>query len=150
MSDHPDTSNQNKDQGFSLIEVIVAIGILSLIGLGVLQAFPFGSMIVKSAEKQTRAVFAAQAKAEEIMSLDYYSISAGEIEPRHNLGAIDPELAGFERRTVVYYIDDELQATSTNPADDFGLLTASVSIFYHNSMNQNEEQYDLNFLISRR
>ena len=53
------------------MEIMVAIAIFTVITLGLIQAFPLGATIVKSAKNQTKAAYVAQSKIEELISLGY-------------------------------------------------------------------------------
>lgn len=131
-------------QGFSLIEVMVAFGILTLALVSLVGAFPNALAINKGAENISIASYLAQDKMEEINSDDYSAIATGTIEALHRLSA-DPGnyLYNFERETKVYSVDQDLQATST----DTGLKIASTTVYYADA-HKNKKNYNLLLLIN--
>lgn len=142
---------KNNNEGFSLLELLVAITILATIVMSLVQLFPFGAMIVKSSENKTRSLYIAQSQIEKLISQDYFSINTGNIETRHKLSSSTaPYLANFERETNVYYTNSDFTATSTNPIDDQGLKIIKVKVYYNNPISINDTTYELNYLLTRR
>lgn len=131
-------------QGFSLIEVMVAFGILALAFTSLIGAFPNALSINKGAENVSVASYLAQDKTEEINSDDYSAIATGTIEALHRLSTNPGSyLYSFERETRVYFADQNLQATST----DTGLKIASTTVYYSDA-HKNKKSYNLILLIS--
>lgn len=133
----------NKD-GFSLIEVMVAFSILMVTFISLMGAFPTALSINKGAENMSIASYLAQDKIEELNSDDYEAIATGTIEARHRLSAdTDNSLYRFERETAIYFVDQNLQATSS----DTGLKIASTTVHYTDT-HKNNKSYNLKMLIS--
>ncbi|MBU1852994.1 MAG: prepilin-type N-terminal cleavage/methylation domain-containing protein [Candidatus Omnitrophica bacterium] len=65
----------SKRNGFSLLELIIAIGVLSIGLVGVLQIFPIGLRASYRSGMLTKATFLAQNKMEELNMADFEAIS---------------------------------------------------------------------------
>lgn len=69
---------RGNQRGFTLVEVIITVFILSLCVIPVYTGLIAGSKNVDSAQRRMIALGLAQGKLEEILSLDYRSISSRE------------------------------------------------------------------------
>lgn len=69
---------RGNQKGFTLVEVIITVFILSLCVIPVYTGLLAGSKNVDSAQRRMIALGLAQGKLEEILSLDYRSISSRE------------------------------------------------------------------------
>jgi len=69
---------RGNQRGFTLVEVIITVFILSLCVVPVYTGLIAGSKNVDSAQRRMIALGLAQGKLEEILSLDYRSISSRE------------------------------------------------------------------------
>ncbi len=132
--------------GFSMIEVMVAIMIIGVAFIGLVQIFPTALNIIKSAENNTRASYYAQEKIEEIYQYGYDSIASGTIEVRHVLGSSGSVRNAFQRETEVNCIDSNLNAIGA----DQGLKKITTRVYFINSSTKNEEIFELSTIISRR
>ena len=132
------------------MEIMVAIGILVLVVLGVMQAFPFGAAIIRASENQTKASYIAQSKIEELISQGYNDIGTGNIEPRQKVGSSSSYLYNFERETFAYFIDPSMTSTSTNPIDNVGIKTISIIVYFNSALSKNTNYYKLNYIITER
>lgn len=141
------SSNKSNQQGFSLMEIIVAFGVLALGLISLAGAFPFGVKINKESENQSSASYVAQQKLEELISMPYSEIATGTIETRHAVTS-DPvsDLFRFDRETIINLVDINLQSTTT----DLGLKKITVNVYYMNSVGRNEKKVSSYMLISRR
>lgn len=63
-------------QGFTLAEVLIAVGILAVVIVGLLQLFVYCSTLAEAAGNTTLAVNEAQNKMEEIRSHNFSAIAA--------------------------------------------------------------------------
>ena len=63
------------DKGFTLVEVLIAIGILAVVIVGLLQLFVYCSRLAEAAGNTTIAVNEAQNKLEEIRNHDFNDIA---------------------------------------------------------------------------
>src|SRR6478736_10089132 len=71
-------SRSSNDQGFSLIEVVVAMGLLTVVSLGVAQLFAASTRSNIIARGQTSTTMLAEQKIEQIRALTWGFDSSGE------------------------------------------------------------------------
>ncbi|MBI3618229.1 MAG: prepilin-type N-terminal cleavage/methylation domain-containing protein [Candidatus Omnitrophica bacterium] len=74
----PEKSKKNifpDQKGFTLVEVLIAVGILAVVIVGLLQLFVYCSNLAEAAGNTTLAVNEAQNKMEEIRNHDFNSIA---------------------------------------------------------------------------
>lgn len=116
------TKNQ---QGFSLIETLVALTILTVATSYVIGVFPKGLNSSLSALEETTAVNLAQAKVEEVISTPYDEISTGVIT-EDSLSLIDADFSRYKRITTVNYVDGNLDSS----ANDVGLKKVKVDVVW--------------------
>lgn len=64
-----------KNQGFTLVEVLIAIGILAVVIVGLLQLFVYCSRLAETAGNTTLAINEAQNKIEEIRNHDFSTLA---------------------------------------------------------------------------
>lgn len=134
-------------QGLSLIEIMVALTILTIAFIGLMQSFPYGLSINKAAENTTIASYLTQDKIEELHSLGYNDIATGALEIRHRLSDDQTSyLYFYQRQTEVNYIDGNL----SNSVSDTGMKKISVTVYYTNALSKTEKSYNITTLISRR
>jgi len=140
------TKSLVKNEGLSLIEIMVSLTILVVAFISLVQSFPMASTINKTAENATKASYLAQAEIERLYSLGYDHIATGTIETKQRLSN-DPNnyLYYFQRQTIVNNVDINLQTV----ANDSELKKISVSVYYTNSLSKTEKAYDTSTLISR-
>lgn len=137
-----------KEAGFTLIEVLVAIFILVVGIVAVLDIFPLGTKIWKSAEMATIASQLGQAKMEEIISKSYNEISIGVIEAKHNL---DPPFSFYQRETKVICVDPNSNLSEVvNCSPDPGIKKIEVTIFWKSPLHISEKSINLSSLIVER
>ncbi|MDD5291142.1 MAG: prepilin-type N-terminal cleavage/methylation domain-containing protein [Patescibacteria group bacterium] len=136
-----------KQNGFSLIEIMVAFTILAVAFIGLAQAFPFGLSINKEAENTTEASYLAQDKIEELASSSYGDIDVGTIETKHRLSD-DPSnyLYNYQREAVVSYTDGNLNEVG----EDQGMKKISVNVYFINAISKTEKSYNISTIISEK
>lgn len=139
--------NKKNQAGLSLIEIMVAISILSVAFISLMYAFPLGLSISKDAENSTLVSYLAQEKIEEVHSLGYEDMGIGAIEAKHRLSD-DPAnyLYDFERTTTVEYIDGNLSASVNNT----GMKKISTTIYYTDAIAKKEKTYNITSIISEK
>lgn len=136
---------KNNKKGFSLIEIMAAFSIVSLVFIGLMQAFPYGLSINKTAQNTTVASFLAQGEIESIRSLGYTNIPLGTVA-KHRMSADTTDYRyNFQAETVVTYVDSNLNNSGT----DQGLKKISVTLYFTNSISKNESSYNITTLISQ-
>ena len=137
----------NNQVGLSIIEIMVAFSILVVAFVGLAQAFPFGLSINKTAENSTIASYLTQDKIEELVFLEYDGIGLGIIEAKQRLSS-DPinYLYQYQRQTEIDYVDGNLAIT----VEDSGMKRVSVTVYFNNSISNQEQSYNITTLISRK
>lgn len=132
--------------GFSLIEIMVALAVLSTAFFGLIKVFPLGIEMNTSSKNKTVASYLAQDKIESLYSQGYDNIATGTIETKHRLSASnDSYLYNYHRETVVDYIDGNLTATS----GDSGMKRISTTIYYPEGANKGEQSFQVSTIISK-
>lgn len=141
-------TNKNSNQaGFSLIEIMVALGILSVAFISLMSSFPTALSISKGAENITVAAYLAQQKLEEVNSLGYENIATGTIESLHRLSATSTDpLYRFERETIITNVDGDLNASST----DSGLKKIQTTVYFHDPATRVIKSYSISILNSQK
>lgn len=140
-------SQPRHPQGFTLIEVIAAMSIFTVIMLGLTSAFLYSFRVNATSADQTIAAYAAQAQMEMMLSNAYDTIPTGTIEPKARLSAsADHYLYPFWRETVVSYVTDAL----SNSAAETGMKRIDVTVFWQDELSSTEKSYTLTTLSSSR
>jgi len=131
-------------KGFTLIEVVVSIGIVSTILFALLALFPFSLRLNRASANLTQATYLAQAGMEQMLSFSYDDIN-NVMEPKNKLSN-DPNnvLYNFEREIEATYLDQNLNISAT----DQGLKKITSTVYWYNPMNTDEQTYTLTTLIS--
>lgn len=132
--------------GFSIIEIIVALVVLSTAFFGLMRVFPLGMNMNDSSKKSTVASYLAQEKVEELFSEGYNQIATGTIESKHRL-AEDPShhLYDFQRKTEVTWVDGDLAPTSS----DSGMKRIDTTVYYSEGITKSEQSFELNTIITK-
>lgn len=133
------------DTGFTLIELMVAIFVLTVGIVAVLQAFPFGTSIQKSSEMNTVALELCQAKIEENISKAYEEVLPGVSEEPYGFETSSP---AFKRKTTIIFFDPQNPATP--PSQDLGIKKVQVSVFWRSPLSVSEKEVKLATLITKR
>ncbi len=135
---------KRSEDGFSLIELFLAIFILTVGITGVVAMFPLGTKMGKSSEMSTVAVELGQAKMEEITSKSYGEILVGLIEPETELAS---PFNGYFRETEVQYYDPANSATTTV---DLGIKEIRITVSWRLTLGISTPKVDLITLVSRK
>jgi Tfp pilus assembly protein PilV len=108
--------------GLALLEILFALGLISVSLLALAGAFPAGVGGVAVGQQQTTAIFLAEQRLEQIKGTDFASITAANF-PSEAYGALTlpPEYRDRYRRTVVL---------TNNPGTMTNAVRADVSVFY--------------------
>lgn len=107
-------------------EVIVAIMVFAVGVLSVVEVFPLYRKMSRISEKSSVAVFLAQEQVENIFSLPFDSITAGQFEVKHAI-ATSGQFADYQRKTDVAYVDGSYQ----NSAVDVGLKKVTTTVYWN-------------------
>lgn len=113
------------NRGFSVIEALVVISILSVTIFFIVSIFPSGLANSQFAVSETTAVNLAQSKIEEIVGTSYGDLQVG-TTTEATLANLDPDFFGFKRITVIKYVDENLNDSLVNN----GLKKARVLIYW--------------------
>ncbi|MBC8473834.1 MAG: prepilin-type N-terminal cleavage/methylation domain-containing protein [Candidatus Omnitrophica bacterium] len=105
-------------KGFSLLELIIAVGVLAIGLVGVLQIFPVGLRASYRAGMITKASFIAQNKMEEVKMSGFDAISA--FPPKIPLSG---EEGDFEWEIFI----DDVDLDGVESDDDIRKVTVTVS-----------------------
>lgn len=133
---------------FSIIEVIVAISLLSIGIFAIVKMFPFGLQISKSSEEITVAAMAANEKMESLVALGYDGINTGTIEAKQKISTGSfGDVYGLYRETIVSYVDGNL--AEPIPVSDTGMKKIEITVYWMQSTGE-EKNVVFNRLISRR
>lgn len=137
--------NFRNSEGFTLIELLVAIFILTIGIIAILQAFPLGTYVQKSAQMTSTAIQLSQAKMEEIISQSYNEISLGIVE--EDYGSIT-NFNSYKRRTEVSYFDPN--NPEVPPSEDLGIKKIEVTVFWRSPLGISEKEVKIANLIAQR
>ena len=127
-----------KNQGFTLVEVLIAIGILTVVIVGLLQLFVYCSTLAEAAGNTTLAVNETQNKMEEIRNHNFSTL------------AVDYASGGTPGNTFTL---TSLNGTGTITISQFGgsssLLQTQINVSWQNKNSRNFSTA-LTSLIARR
>jgi type II secretory pathway pseudopilin PulG len=131
--------------GLSMLEIIVAISIISVVFFSLMNIYPLGVSITGSAEEETVAGFLAQEKIEYLRSREYEEVGVGVVESKHRLSSDKNNyLYDYWRETEVEHVDNNLDKVSGST----GLKRVVSTIYYIDSITKQEKKYSLATLIS--
>ena len=131
-------------EGFTLIELAVAIFILAVAITAVLGIFPLGLQIVKFSETATVATHLANAKIEEVISTPYKEIPLGTTtEP-----ALPAPFQGYARETRVSYVDPSLNFQESG--GDTGIKKIEITVSWKSSLKISNKNIKITTLISEK
>lgn len=131
--------------GFSLIEVLITVFVLSVALVGVLAMFSLGIRVEKSAKMTSIASYLAQSKLEEIIAKPYDEISLGSfIEPYE----FDPDFPSYRRETEINYVDPSQDLSPTT--SDLGIKKVEMTVFWKFLGQSSEKEIKIFTLISER
>jgi len=130
--------------GFTLIESLVAIFVLSVGILAVLAIFPLGIKIINSSKMSATGIQLGQEKIEEIISLSYEAISIEE-----NIEAeLPPPFSCYRRETRITYVDPLLNLQEVGT--DKGVKKVEVTVSWQPSLMINRKSIELTTIISQK
>lgn len=132
-------------RGITLLEVVVAIGILIIAIFAIINIFPKGIQVIKTAERNTVAAFLAQDKIEELASLPYGDISTGIIETKQSM---PPPFADYQRETEVIYVNPNNNLVQSQT--DLGIKQIRTTVYWFVTTDTAEKNLSIYTLRSRR
>lgn len=131
-----------KNDGFTMIELIIAIFILAVGILAVLTMFPLGLQVVQSSKMTTIATQLGQEKIEEVISKSYINISS---EPKQQL----PSPFGmYSRETEATCFDTNKDISPDCP--DTGIKKIKVTVSWELPLKVVKKSIEIITLISEK
>ena len=132
---------KNISKGFTLIEVLIAVGVLVTGIAAVLYMFPVSIQVGEYSRRVSTALQLAQEKMEEEISEAYENIPVGTVDE----GQIPSPFENYSRQTVIDYVDSDLNSTTT----DTGLKKIMVKITLRTPLNL-EKEIEIVSLIAKK
>ncbi len=130
---------------FTLIELIIAIFILSIGISAILTMFPLGIQIARSSKMAAVAVYLGEAKIEEIIYMPYEGISIGTF----NEPSLPSPFTAYERETRVSYVDPT-SSDLLEVGTDLGIKKIKVTVSWDSPLKITDESIELLTLISKK
>lgn len=127
------------------MELLIAISVLVFGILAILQSFPLGMNIQKTAQMSTVAAELCQARMEEVIYLPYESAVPATFQ--EDYGFI-PSFPSYRRETIISYYNP--LNPGTIPAGDLGIKKVEITVFWRNSLGAGEKEIKIASLISQR
>ena len=120
-------------KAFTLLEILIAFGILAVIVPLFLFSLPQASQADRISRAKTSAIYLAQEKLEEYLSYSYADIPIGMIEAKSALTEV--EFSRFQREVSTIWVDEDY-----NQADfDTGLKKITVTIYWQENGRDYQE-----------
>jgi len=138
-------------KGFTLVEILIAIFVLSVGIVAVLYMFPMGLEVGKSSQMTTIASQLARAKMEEVMSKSYSELSAG--TSTENYGGEISNFPAYKRVTGITCLNTDFQPAgcdydpTNNPNP---LKKIKVTVFWKSALGTSEKNLEVASLISKK
>lgn len=129
-------------KGFTIIEAMVAVFVLTLGIVAILTLFPLSLQTRKFSEMKTVASQLAQAKMEEIIANSYNDISVGTTTESQ----VNSPFESYSRQLVVNYVDSALE----NSVSNTGLKKIEVVVSWSSSLAISEKNVSIISLIAER
>lgn len=141
----------SRTKGITLIETVIAVSVLALGIVGVLQAFPLGAHLAKTAQMSTVATELGQAKIEEELARSYNDIPVADTV--EDYGSM-PDFAAFKRITQVDCVRaSDLAAVSCDydPLNDPSpMKKIGVAVYWRSTLGLAEKNISLMSLTVKK
>jgi len=138
--------------GFTIIEAMVAVFILTVGLIGVSQLFPLSLSLNQSSKMTTQGTQFVKSKIEEITAKSYEEIRCtASLPPCEEIENQIPENPSFKRETKIKFADpmNNLQEPSP-PTTETGLKKIEVIVSWHSPILISEESVSTITLITKR
>lgn len=133
-------------KGFTLIEVLIAIFLLTTGIVGVMVMFPLAVQTVKSSQMSSQASQLATARMEEMVSKTYTDPALDPTTTTEEYGEI-PDFAFHKRTTKVVCADpDDLSDAQC----DTDLKKIEVAVFWESRLGIGEQSVKVSSLIAKK
>jgi len=140
-------------RGFTLVEVLIAIFLITVGIVGVLSVFPLGSQTVKSAQMASQAVNLAGAKMEELISKSYSDPALSPATTTEDYATI-ADFAFHKRVTRVSCVHrsnlSEVSCSYDQLVDPYPMKKVEVTVFWKQLSAITEKKVKAVSLISKR
>ncbi len=137
-------------KGFTLIEIIIAVFMISLSVVAILAIFPVGIKINSSSQMESIAIQLAQARIEEKISKSYYENPVGTVV--EDYGTIE-EFGGYKIETTINFVYVD-QGGNINPdqisQSDTDIKRIKISVFWRSSWGGSEKKIETSTLTSKQ
>ncbi|MBZ9572722.1 hypothetical protein KJA17_00800 [Patescibacteria group bacterium] len=133
---------QFSNAGFTFLEAVVAILVLTLGIVAVLQVFPLALNIEKLSQMETQGTLLCQEKMEEITSRVYQDVAVG-IETEDPLSS---PFEKFSREAKISYVNSNLATTTS----DLGLKKIEVTVWWKSPLKIGEKNVKIINLITKK
>ncbi|MCD6232917.1 hypothetical protein J7J81_00830 [bacterium] len=130
------------NNGFTLLETMIAILVLIMGILVVLQLYPLGLGIEMANQMENQAIFLCQEKIEETDAKAYNDIVIGSVVE----DPLPSPFERFKRETKINYVDSDLEASTS----DTGLKKIEVIVSWPSPLKVEEKSVALSTLIAAR
>ena len=130
------------NKGFTILETMVAILILTIGIIAVLQVFPWCSNIQKSNEMENQAIFLAQEKMEEEIFKTYENVQVGVILEN----SLSFPYERFSRETKITYVNASLEEISS----DVGIKKIEITVEWNSVFKLKQGNISIINLATRR
>ena len=138
-------------KGITLIETVIAVSILAVGIVGVLQAFPLGAHLAKTAQMSTIATELGQAKIEQELSRSYNSIPVSDTV--EDYGSM-PGFLAFKRINRVNCVQSSDLAAVSCDYDPIGdpspMKKIEVTVYWRSTLGLGEKNINLISLMVKR
>jgi len=134
--------NKFFENGFTIIEAMTAVFVLTLAIGSVLCLFPLSLQNQKFSEMKTIASQLAQAKMEEVTSFSYGDIIVGTTTE----SSLDSPFTSCSRQLIVNYVDSDLLVSIS----DTGLKKIEITVFWDSSLAISDKNVKIISLIAEK
>ena len=129
-------------KGFTIIELLISIFVLTVGILGILLMFPTAIRVEKSSQMASIASYLGQAKIEQIISQPYDEI-ASSTEDYGVISGFQP----YKRITEINYFDP---VNSTTTGEDLGIKKIDITVFWQPPFGITEKCFRIDSLVTKR
>lgn len=129
-------------KGFTIIETMTAILVLTIGIIAILQVFPLCSNIQKSNEMENQAIFLAQEKIEQEIFKTYENTQVGTVVEN----SLPSPFERFSRETKITYVDSNLEEIGS----DVGLKKIEIIVQWSSIFKLKESNISIINLVAER
>lgn len=134
--------------GFTLIEALVAVTIVTISFAVVTGIFPLSLKVENSAKMRSKAIELAQSKIEEMTALSYEDINCdGNSVPCEEIEDSVLEDESFRRETSITYVSPPDFSSSET---DTNIKKIEVTLYWNSSLGTGEKSTKISIFVSNR